>query len=368
METVKYILIKLIDWKTRQRKIQYLIMLLGAGILGVNNSLGKALTLEKGNARFSLTVSEGNVITDSVVNFVAAFIVLGGFVWLLVDAYREAKITVRKKVVVIEGRALRKVATTPLHKTVSRYFNGKIDALTLDMTQRMKDGAIGHPEEAFDDNISTLASNIATRIDGIDHLDLTLVYGGQLPVPFTFYIGAILDDNGLVCVFDWDRAQEAWRLIDNYADDDGADFTLMEGLVTTAAKDVVLAVSVSYQADIAAIRQTFPAYPLSHISLNATTIGNHWSLSKQTRLALQFIEQVKMLTACGAERIHVILAAPSSIALNFGRRYDHRNLAQLIVYQYEKAQQPAYPWGVVMPTQGQRRGAVIKPPAVPSTD
>ncbi|MDY7605635.1 hypothetical protein [Serratia marcescens] len=61
----------------------------------------------------------------------------GGFVWLLVDAYREAKITVRKKVVVIEGRALRKVATTLLHKTVSRYFNGKIDALTLDMTQRM---------------------------------------------------------------------------------------------------------------------------------------------------------------------------------------------------------------------------------------
>ncbi|WAY95559.1 2-methylthioadenine synthetase, partial [Serratia marcescens] len=67
METIKYALIKLIDWKTRQRKIQYLIMLLGAGILGANNSLGKALTLEKGDARFSLTVSEGNVITDSVV-------------------------------------------------------------------------------------------------------------------------------------------------------------------------------------------------------------------------------------------------------------------------------------------------------------
>ncbi|MEX5769189.1 SAVED domain-containing protein, partial [Serratia nematodiphila] len=194
METVKYILIKLVDWKTRQRKIQYLIMLLGAGLLGGNNLLGQALTLEKGDARFSLTMSEGNAISDSAVTFVAAFIILGGFVWLLVDAYREAKITVRKKGVVIEGRALRKVATTPLHKTVSHHFNGKIDALTLDMTQRMRDGVISHPEEAFDDNISTLASNIATRIDGIDHQDLTLVYGGQLPVPFTFYIGAILDD------------------------------------------------------------------------------------------------------------------------------------------------------------------------------
>ncbi|HEJ8043619.1 TPA: SAVED domain-containing protein [Serratia marcescens] len=368
METAKYILIKVIDWKTRQRKIQYLVMLLGAGILGVNNSLGKAFTLEKGDTRFSLAVSEGNVITDYVVNFVAALIILGGFIWLLVDAYREAKITVRKKVVVIEGRALRKVATTPLYKMVPRYFNGKIDALTLDMTQRMRDGVITGPEDAFDDNISTLASNIATRIDGIDHQDLTLVYGGQLPVPFTFYIGAILDDNGPVSVFDWDRAQEAWRLIDNNVDDDRADFTLMESLVTSAAKDVVLAVSVSYQADIAAIRQTFPAYPLSHLSLDATTFGNHWPLPKQARLALQFIEQVKMLTACGAERIHVILAASSSIALNFGRRYDNRNLAQLIVYQYEKEQQPVYPWGVVMPTQGQRRGAVIKPPAAVQSD
>ncbi len=59
--------------------------------------LGQALTLEKGDARFSLAVSEGNVITDYVVNFVAVFIILGGFVWLLVDAYREAKVTVRKR-------------------------------------------------------------------------------------------------------------------------------------------------------------------------------------------------------------------------------------------------------------------------------
>ncbi len=41
METVKYILIKLVDWKTRQRKIQYLIMLLGAGLLGGTTCWGR---------------------------------------------------------------------------------------------------------------------------------------------------------------------------------------------------------------------------------------------------------------------------------------------------------------------------------------
>lgn len=49
METLKYILIKLVDWKTRQRKIQYLTMLLGAGMLSANKYLGQSLTLQKGS-------------------------------------------------------------------------------------------------------------------------------------------------------------------------------------------------------------------------------------------------------------------------------------------------------------------------------
>lgn len=173
-------------------------------------------------------MSEGNIITDYFVNIVAILIILGGFIWLLIDAYQEAKITVRKKVVVIEGRGLRKVMTNPLHKTAAKHFSGKIDPLTLDITQRVRDGEVIYPQDTFNNNIKTIVSNIATRIDGIDHQDLTLVYGGLLPVPFTFYIGAILDDNGPVSVFDWDRTQEDWRLIDNNADDDHTSFTITE--------------------------------------------------------------------------------------------------------------------------------------------
>ncbi|HEJ7891022.1 TPA: SAVED domain-containing protein [Serratia liquefaciens] len=364
METLKYSLIKLVDWKTRQRKIQYLVMLLGAGILSANKYLGQSLTLRKGDLQLALSLSEGNIITDYLVNIVAILIILGGFIWLLIDAYQKAKIAVRKKVVVVEGRGLRKVATTPLHKVVAKHFSGKIDPLTIDITQRLRDGEVIYPQDTFNNNIKTIVSNIATRIDGIDHQDLTLVYGGFLPVPFTFYLGAILDDNGPVSVFDWDRAQEKWCLIDNNADDDHADFRIVEESQEHAPtpEDVVLAVSVSYLADIAGIRRTFPHYPVSHLALDDMTFGNHWSLSKQSRLALQFTEYAKQLTAQGAKRIHVVLAAPSSIALNFGRRYDNRNLAQAFVYQYEKNHDIAYPWAVEIPGHGKPEGSVFMTP------
>ncbi|WP_273854896.1 SAVED domain-containing protein [Serratia liquefaciens] len=364
METLKYILIKLVDWKTRQRKIQYLTMLLGAGVLSVNKYLGQSLTLQKGDLQLALSMSEGNIITDYFVNIVAIFIILGGFIWLLIDAYQEAKITVRKKVVVIEGLGLRKVMTKPLHKTAAKHFAGKIDRLDIDITQRIRDGEVIYPQDTFNNNIKTIVSNIATRIDGIDHQDLTLVYGGLLPVPFTFYIGAILDDNGPVSVFDWDRTQEDWRLIDNNTDDDHTSFTITEEPqdYPSSAEDVVLAVSVSYLADIAGIRRTFPHYPVSHLALDSKAFGNHWSLSKQSRLSLQFTEHAKTLTARGVKRIHVILAAPSSIALNFGRRYDNRNLAQALVYQYEKNHAITYPWAVEIPAHGTPVGSVLMTP------
>jgi hypothetical protein len=59
------------------------------------------------------------------------------------------------------------------------------------------------------------------------------------------------------------------------------------------------------------------------------------------------------------KRIHVVMAAPNSVVFNFGRRYDKRNLPELVVYQYERGQQPAYPWGVLMPVAGYDRPQVL---------
>lgn len=47
-----------------------------------------------------------------------------------------------------------------------------------------------------------------------------------------------------------------------------------------------------------------------------------------------------------------------SVVFRFSQLYDKRNLPSMIVYQYERAGSPSYPWGVVMPVSGQLRAAV----------
>lgn len=52
------------------------------------------------------------------------------------------------------------------------------------------------------------------------------------------------------------------------------------------------------------------------------------------------------------KRVHLVLAAPNSVIFTFGRRYDKRNLPEIIVYQYQRGEPIAYPWGVSMPVAG----------------
>ena len=66
------------------------------------------------------------------------------------------------------------------------------------------------------------------------------------------------------------------------------------------------------------------------------------------------------LEALGVERIHLFLAAPSSVALRFGRLYDKRNLPPLNVYQYKRqeADQNPYIWSISMPVAGLAEAAI----------
>lgn len=240
----------------------------------------------------------------------------------------------------IEGRGLRKVMTNPLHKTAAKHFSGKIDPLTLDITQRVRDGEVIYPQDTFNNNIKTIVSNIATRIDGIDHQDLTLVYGACYPCRSPSTLGR---SSTTMARYPYLTGTEHRKI--------GALSIIMPTTTIQALRSRRnLKIPVVGRRRGAGRISVLPGrccgyppylshYPMSHLTLDSRAFGNHWSLSKQSRLALQFIEYAKILTARGAKRIHIVLAAPSSIALNFGRRYDNRNLAQALVYQYEKITQ-----------------------------
>lgn len=88
------------------------------------------------------------------------------------------------------------------------------------------------------------------------------------------------------------------------------------------------------------------------MSLPELSIDGHWSESKQIALADKFFSVMREMSGASVKRVNLILAAPNSIVIRFGQIYDKRNLPPITVWQYEKGQTPAYPWGVDMPVAG----------------
>ncbi len=231
---------------------------------------------------------------------------------------------------------------------------GQRISLLLDLRNRT-DGRVIEPERAILE-IEANQRYIAQHRKTIDRRDLTTVYGGLTSVPYTFLTGVYLDDEGRIETYDWDRTREAWRLLDN--EDDHGTFDLSGFEKVNDVREVVVALGFSYAVENADLETTF-SYQTVRLTLDGMSSDAHWSSEKQNRLAQQFLEVVKKLSGRGVRRIHLVMAAPNSVVFTFGRRYDKRNLPEIVVYQYERGQSPAYPWGVLMPVGGVDKPSII---------
>lgn len=267
---------------------------------------------------------------------------------------RENELRNRKKIIVIEGRGLREDDGSPLVAAVPPDIIGHRIGVLLDLRQR-KDGVIVDPAELLPEVDATRRS-VQQQSKCGDSQDVTLVYGGLTPVPFTFLTGVMFDDEGRIIVMDWDRTREAWRGLEGV--DDGQRFQL-EGIDDIGdTTEVVLAVSASYQirSENIATTFTFPVVRLSMPDLNSS----HWSQKKQNALAEQFLQAAKALEAKGVNTIHLLLAAQNSVVFNLGRRYDKRNLPSLVTYQFEANSTKKFPWGVRMPVGGEPLPSIVR--------
>ncbi|MGL4092057.1 SAVED domain-containing protein [Agrobacterium cavarae] len=266
---------------------------------------------------------------------------------------RDNELRNRKKVIVIEGRGLREDDGSPLSEAVPADIVGNRIGVLLDLRQR-RDGVVVDPEELLPD-VDSVRRQVQQYAKTSDRRDVTVVYGGLTPVPFTFLSGVTFDDEGQIIVMDWDRNREAWRGLDS--PDDGQRFEV-DGLeAANYAKEVVVAVSSSYLVRGENIATTFN-HPVVRLTMPNLT-SSHWSQAKQNALAEQLFEVAKLLDARGVTTIHLLLAGQNSVVFNLGRRYDKRNLPSLIVYQYESAGEKTYPWGIKMPVGGERIPSII---------
>jgi len=343
---------KLIEWWFRVPKIERFLVGTGVALLiaifgGVPLIL-EFLRLAPGVLPDDFVRFEAALETVDILIFgVALILIVAGLAFAIARFVGEARTRSRSRNIVIEARGLRDDNGNPLADKVAKHHKGIVVPVLLDLRSRL-DGQVTAPERALQEITSVHRSVLQYKKDG-DRADLTTIYGGLTSVPYTFLTGVLLDDEGSIITYDWDRTAEAWRKIEG--PDDGAQFHVDGVEAIGASPEVVLATAISYPIQDDDLATTFNL-PRVRLTLDGMSSNGHWSQQKQNRLAQEFLEVVKNLAGKGVKRLHLVLAAPNSVVFTFGRRYDKRNLPEIIVYQYERGEPVAYPWGVSMPVAG----------------
>ena len=358
----KYFLRSLVDWVFRRRSPGLLTMRIGLCCLVLVFGAGWALDIsfpfKDGHVDIKFNSSGG--ISDIFVymaGFAGLCLIATGLVLEISRSLDNKKHLNRKKIVVVEVRGLRDTSGTPLLEAIPKNLEGARDSVLVDIRQGIKDGEIAEPEAALEKLVS-LSGDLKRRESGLDRRDLTLVYGGLSPVPFTFLTGVLIDDEGAALIFDWDRHVQAWRQLDGA--DDGKRFRVSEfDSIQDNAQEIALAVSVSYGVNTDDVRAKVGEIPIITLNLEAGSPDCHWSEEKQQVLGSQFLDTAVGLGNRGVRRIHLFLAAQNSIVFRFGRLYDKRNLPEIVVYQFQKSVTPPYPWGILMPVCGIDQPAVV---------
>jgi len=164
-------------------------------------------------------------------------------------------------------------------------------------------------------------------------------------------VGVVLDDETPITFMDWDRHARKWHRL---GEPDDLKRFVIDGLdaLPAQADEVILAVSASYQVDLANARAKLPGCAVVHLLLDGASTSSHLSSEKQIALGRQFLDTCLKLQARGVKRIHLFLAAPSSLTLRFGTLYDKRNLPLVAVYQYEQGKPQPFAWAISMPVAG----------------
>lgn len=331
-----------------------LIAALGGGwVLTISSRSGEGareLRLEAG-AGVAEAISMGGASIGAILLFVGL-----SLVWR--DWRKEYEAQQRRRVLVVEQRGLLARHSAPLAEAVPSSLVGKRESLVLDHTAHLRDGVVVDRGAAFME-ARQIRRDVSARLRDVAPGDATIVYGGVSPVPLTFLVGALLDDESAVCIWDWDRFRGGWREPDEADDGDRMSSPCLDAVV--GANEALLVVSVSYAVDEAAAHALYPDLPVISMRLGNITVGNHWSEEKQLALAGAFVDAMVSLEASGVRQVHLFLAAPNSVVFRFGRAYDGRNMPEIIVYQYERSDPLRFPWGIRMPHHGEAEPALCFP-------
>lgn len=358
VELLKYAFKKFIDYWTRIPTTPR-VLLMSAPPIAVA-SLGLQFTINLQSGDNSVSFSSGDVGANNIAAWgltLAAILFAIGIIWAIVDQITAHRRDSRHTTIVIESRGLRDENGASLAAAVRKAVRGNVEEMVLDLRRFMRDGHVIDAQGAANE-ISRLPGDLRRRRDLKARDDISIVYGGLTPVPFTFFIGVLLDDEGIVQPYDWDRVADCWRPLDE--DDDNSRFRTSLPAHENWGNAVVLAISCSYPILDDNLELSFPGIPVIRMDLVGQTKESHWSSAKQSALAMQVLDVATTLEGRGVKTVHLVLAAANSLVFQIGRKWDRRNIPHCTVYQFERDGDPPFAWGLVLPQPGKEAAEIRK--------
>lgn len=285
-----------------------------------------------------------------------ALLILGGLAIGVVDFVQTYRLNARRKSIIVEVRGLHSSPDTPVTAADIGLPRGAVDRQVVDF-RPSSEGELVNPNLALD-KLAGMKRAVESACGDRAPEDVTLAVGGLAAVPCMFLVGMLLDNESSIIVFDWDRSGKKWRLTDGQ--DDGKRMAPMDPpTVPAGSGEAVLAVSLSYAVDENALQRRFgPEVPVVQLRAEEMLADRYWSLEKQQACVVAFTDAVQKLMAAGVQRLHLVVAGPSSLVVRLGMAYDRRLMPDLVVHQYERTSPQGYPWGLRMPTHGRLSAAV----------
>jgi hypothetical protein len=284
-----------------------------------------------------------------VAYLLALVLVLLGVGVLLYSFFKNERLSSRRLGLVVELRGLHSSPDTPAKDADLGSLPMNRHGLKIDFRPKTEAELVS-PHLVLQ-QLAAMKANIHAVTEGRDPSDVVVAVGGLGAVPALFLAGMLFDDESAVTIYDWQRDNKRWRLVDG--PDDGkrmlpADFSGLEAGVS----QIVLAVSLSYPVDLLAVKASLPTLGIVELRSELVQADTYWSNEKQQAIVAAFRSTVQELMQRGITRIHLIVATPASLAIRLGMSYDRRLFPELLVYQYERSCVPPYRWAFKMPTHG----------------
>jgi hypothetical protein len=350
-----------IDWVFRPRSLGLQLLKYGAAILittlGADFVFGAEY--KDGGSSLNVHVATSGGLPALAINgayWLGASLIFFGVALVLRQVAQDIKKERRQLLLVVELKGLHGAPDTPARDVIMRDFLGQRHSIILDFRPKRSGDLVDR--QLVLEKLSTLMTMIEGHSAGRDSSDVFVAVGGLAAVPALFLAGVLLDDESNVTIFDWHRDLKAWQVPRGL--DDGKRFHPTVSNVNTSTSDVVLIVSCSYHIDVQDVADAFPSFPVVRLDAEEKLADRFWSEEKQTAFVTEFRNAVQHLLNTGVKRIHLLLAAPSSLAIRMGMSYDRRLHPDLVVYQYERSQRPAYPWGLQVPSHGRPHATIVE--------